>query len=88
MRAFIVLFIIFLYNTSSGRISSREGHFGSHSSTQSREYRVLKTFTHSDASVWLVVREAGHMVGQPWQVELRVRCQFLSGNSIKWYGIK
>ena len=84
MRLVVVLFIIFLYEASSGRTyhSSQGGHSDlHHSSQESQKYRVLKTFAHSGASVWLIVREAGHMVGQPFQVELRVQCSSSSGSA-------
>ncbi len=73
MRVFIVLFIIFLYKTSSGD-SSHSPHGSSESSDEKKEYRVLMEFSHSNAHVWLIVREVGHMMGQPFQVELKVQC--------------
>ena len=75
MRILLVLFIIFLYKFSSGG-DAHSSHDGTSKSSagQDQKYRVLKEFTHSNARVWLIVREAGHMVGQPFQVELRVQC--------------
>ena len=88
MRIFITLFIIFLYKTSSGetRHFSQDSHSGNYESLQEvggQEYRILREFTHSNASVWLIVREAGHMVGQPFQVELRVQCNSSSDGTSK-----
>ena len=83
MRVIIVLFIIFLYNTSSGKSSLGVLSVSHHSPQDDQKYRVLKEFAHSNASVWLVVREAGHVMGQPFQVELRVQCQSSSEEASK-----
>ncbi len=50
-----------------------------------QEYRVLKNLQDEtgDAAA-VVVREAGHLHGQPYQVELRVRCNNVSENPLQW----
>ncbi len=41
----------------------------------SLEYRVLKEVSLSETQkVYLVAREDGHLLGQPYQIEVRVRC--------------
>ncbi len=49
------------------------------------EYRVLKSLQGaSGEEAAVVVREAGHLHGQPYQVELRVRCGDASENPLQW----
>ena len=38
------------------------------------DYRVLKSISVDHYSAELIVKEGGHLIGQPYQVELRVNC--------------
>ncbi len=51
----------------------------------SQEYRVLKQLAlNSGIKAAVVVKEGGHLIGRPFQVELRVRCEGASSDVLQW----
>jgi len=66
MSKLFFLFLLIVYLPSAAA--------DSHDSA-SKEFRVLKTIElEGEAQAFIVVREEGHLLGQPYQVELRMRC--------------
>ncbi len=47
---------------------------GDSSDQSESDYRVLKTIEAGQGKAFIVAREDGHLLGQPYQVELRLNC--------------
>ena len=83
MRILIVLMIIFSHwpSFSSDDHDHNHDHSTENPTSTSEDFRILKKIRLSDARVWLIVREQGHLLGQPFHVELRVQCENLESES-------
>ena len=68
----VLVFMTFLF--FPGAIAQANDH-------ENIEYRILHEYEISESeSAYLVATENGHLLGQPFQVELRVRCGEAKGN--------
>ena len=74
MKFLLTLTIIFFFPEA----------FAHEEHNESSEYRTLKEIQLKDGGqVYILAREDGHLLGQPYQVELRVRCHSQKEETIK-----
>jgi hypothetical protein len=54
--------------------ASKAHEEGGHELTEKHEFRVLKEFNVQGGKAIILTHEGGHLMGQPFQVELRAQC--------------